>query len=284
MLISESRFTPLSYDIKNQIKKLISTFVNNNITRRGKLSNLTLDEAKKNVKKMIGRNKHKELHIGDIHLGKEFNREIPVFIKEIGSGGSYIEETDNHYEHIVIAFDTIFENLDHILSLLAHELIHAIQEYKKASSAYYDVASKMTNNEDISYDEWFTYYTEPVEFEANASQLSYMITNFYERRDVDKSKVIYLLDYVLKFPKSKMDKFFNTFLNSKSEDAEIYISYLREMFLTKLHFLRVIADPPDNTTANIKKSDRYWKQFKQKLFTLVQNLKKRQLNRREKNK
>lgn len=284
MLISESRFTPLSYDIKNQIKKLISTFVNNNITRRGKLSNLTLDEAKKNVKKMIGRNKHKELHIGDIHLGKEFNREIPVFIKEIGSGGSYIEETDNHYEHIVIAFDTIFENLDHILSLLAHELIHAIQEYKKASSAYYDVASKMTNNEDISYDEWFTYYTEPVEFEANASQLSYMITNFYGRRDVDKSKVIYLLDYVLKFPKSKMDKFFNTFLNSKSEDAEIYISYLREMFLTKLHFLRVIADPPDNTTANIKKSDRYWKQFKQKLFTLVQNLKKRQLNRREKNK
>lgn len=284
MLISESRFTPLSYDIKNQIKKLISTFVNNNITRRGKLSNLTLDEAKKNVKKMIGRNKHKELHIGDIHLGKEFNREIPVFIKEIGSGGSYIEETDNHYEHIVIAFDTIFENLDHILSLLAHELIHAIQEYKKASSAYYDVASKMTNNEDISYAEWFTYYTEPVEFEANASQLSYMITNFYGRRDVDKSKVIYLLDYVLKFPKSKMDKFFNTFLNSKSEDAEIYISYLREMFLTKLHFLRVIADPPDNTTANIKKSDRYWKQFKQKLFTLVQNLKKRQLNRREKNK
>jgi hypothetical protein len=284
MLFSESRFTPLSYDIKNQMKKLINIFVNNNITRRGKLSNLTLDEAKKNVKMMISRTKYKTLHIGNIHLGKQLNKEIPVFIKETGSGGSYIEEDDYNYEHIIIAFDTIFENLEHILSLLAHELIHAIQEYKKASSAYYDATIKMANSEELSYDEWFTYYTEPAEFEANASQLAYLITSFYERKDVDKSKVIHLLDYVLKFPKSKMDEFFNTFLNSKSEDAEIYISYLREMFLSKLHFLRVIADPPDNTTANIKKSDRYWKQFKQKLFTLVQNLKKRQLNRREKNK
>jgi len=289
MLISESRFTPLTYDIKNQLKKLITSFINNNISRRGKLSNLTLDETKKNVKKMINRTKHKSLHIGYIHLGKQLNKEIPVFIKETGSGGSYIEEDEHNYEHVVIAFDTVFENLETILSILAHEIIHAIQQYKKASAGYYGVTTKITGGEQLTPEEWFIYYTEPAEFEANASQLGYIITRFYERKDVDKSKVLYILDSVLKFPKSKTNKFFNAFyirylMHLPDEEQEIHMSYLREMFLLKVDFLRVIAYSPDNSSVNIKKSNRYWKQFKQKLFTLVQNLKKRQLNRQEKSK
>jgi hypothetical protein len=120
-----------------------------------------------------------------------------------------------------------------------------------------------------------------------------MIVRFYERRDVDKSKVLYILESVLKFPKQKMNKFFNSFYiryimnirsENEAEDHDIYMSYLREMFSDKLEFLKTISDPPDNTSKNIKKSNRYWRQFKQKLFSLVQNLKKRLLNKQKKNK
>ena len=289
MLFNESRFTPLTIDIKNQIKRLINTFVKNNIEKKGKLSNLTLDQSKKNVKKMINRSKGKEILIGNIFLGKQLNKYIPIFIKETGSGGTYYQESDDFHEHIVIAFDTIFEDLEYILSVLAHEVIHAIQKYKKASAKYYEITNKVVSGSQANSEEMFVYYTEPSEFEANASQLSYIIVRFYERKDIDKSKVMYILESFLTFPKTKMNKFFNSFfiryfMQLSYEDQEIYMSYLREMFLSKIEFLKAISESPDNKSSNIKKSNRYWKQFKQKLFTLVQNLKKRHLKHQEKNK
>ena len=47
------------------------------------------------------------------------------------------------------------------------------------------------------------------------------------------------------------------------------------MFLNKMNFLRNIATPPNNKLENTRKSDRCWRQFKQKLFNLIQNLKRR---------
>lgn len=289
MLVNESRFTPLTNNIKNQIKRLITIFVKNYIERKGKSSNLTLDQSKQNVKKMINRSKGKEIYIGNIDLGKTLNKTIPVYIKETGSAGTYYDESDEYYEHIVIAFDTIFQNLDYILSILAHEVVHAIQIYKKGSQKYYDVTSKIVEDTPLSKEENFIYYTEPKEFEANASQLAYVISRFYERKDVNKEKVLYVLDSVLKFPKQRVHKFFNSFyiryvMHLPDEDQDIIMSYLKEMFLTKMDFLKSISDPPDNKLINIKKSNRYWKQFKLKLFTLVQNLKKRYLKYQEKNK
>jgi len=289
MLVNESRFTPLSYDIKNQIKRLVTAFINTHIARRGKLSNLTLDQSKQNVKKMISKSKYKSIFIGYIHLGKTLNKEIPIFISETGSGGSYIEEDGVNNEHIIISFDTIFGDLETSLSILAHEVIHAIQEYKTASPEYYKAAEKISNSQELSSEENFIYYTEPSEFEANATQLSYIITRFFERKDIDKDKVLYILDSVLKYPKSKMHKFFNSMylkyiLNKPEEDHEIYMSYLREIFITKMDFLKTISLPPNNSPKNIKISDRYWKQFKQKLFNLVQYLKKRQLKNQKSNK
>lgn len=289
MLINESRFTPLTYDIKNQMKRLISMFIKTYIEKKGKLSNLSLEQSKQNVKKMISKSKNKEIFIGTIHLGKKLNKDIPVYIKETGSGGSYYEESDEYIEHIVIAFDTIFYKLDQILSVLAHEIIHAIQIYKKGSSSYYDVTNKMVQKIPLTHEEYFIYYTEPIEFEANASQLAYTITRFYQRKDVNKEKVLYILDNVLKFPKEKILKFFNSFyiryiMHTSDEDQDLLMSYLREMFLDKLHFLKYIATPPNNKTIYIKKSNKYWKQFKQKLFNLTQNLKKRYLKLQQKSK
>jgi hypothetical protein len=73
-------------------------------------------------------------------------------------------------------------------------------------------------------------------------------------------------------------------MNLSDEEQELLNSYLREMLLSKMEFLRTIAQPPKNTPLYIKKSNRCWRQFKQKLFTLVQNLKKRHLNKQKKNK
>jgi hypothetical protein len=281
MLINEARFTPLTIDIKNQIKRLISTFYRENIEKRGKLSNLTLDQAKQNVRKMISNSEYQAIYIGSINLGKELNKEIPVFIKEdTGASGTYYEEDDNHYEHIIISFNTIFGELDYTLSVLAHEVIHAIQKYKKASQKYYDVTNKIDKNSETTQEEDFIYYTEPAEFEANSSQLAYIITRYYERKDVDKEKVLFVLENVLKFPKQKMYKFFNSFyikylINLEEKDQELMMSYLREMFINKMNFLRNIATPPNNKLENTRKSDRCWRQFKQKLFNLIQNLKRR---------
>lgn len=289
MLINESRFTPLTNNVKNQIKRLINIFVKNFIEKKGKLSNLTLDQAKQNVKKMISRSKENEIYIGTIDLGKSLNKLIPVFIKETGSAGTYYDESDSYYEHIVIGFDTIFQNLDYTLSTLAHEVIHAVQIYKKGSDKYYEVSNKIIENIPLSKEENFIYYTEPKEFEANASQLSYIITKFYERKDVNKEKVLSILDNVLKLPKERAYKFVNSFyiryvMTLPDEDQDIIMSYLKDMFLYKLEFIKSISDPPDNKIINIKKSNKYWRQFKQKLFNLVQNLKKRQLKLQKRNK
>lgn len=282
MLVYESRFTPLTNDIKNQIKRLINTFVKNYVERKGKSSNLTLDQAKQNVKKMLNQSEGKEIKIGDINLGKELNRYIPVFIKETGSGGTYYQEGDEYHEHIVIAFDTIFGKLENILSVLAHEIIHAIQKYKNSSNNYGNVANRIVKGDIITNQENFIYYTEPHEFEAQASELAYNIIRFYEKRSVDKEKVLFVLDNVLKFPKRLMFKFFNSFflrylINLSDKEQDLLNGYLREMFLYKIEFLKTIAKPPDDRPINIKKSDRYWRQFKQKLFNLVQILKKRHL-------
>lgn len=280
MLINEARFTPLTIDIKNQIKRLINTFYKENVEKRGKLSNLTLDQSKQNVKKMIHQSKNQEIKIGSINLGKALNREIPIFIKETGSGGSYQKENDDYNEHIVIAFDTIFTNLDYILSTLAHEVIHAIQKYKKMSPRYSAVSDKIETSNSLTKEEDFSYYTEPMEFEAQSSELAYNIIRLYERKGVNKEKVLFVLDNVLKFPKQKIHKFFNSFyirylMNLPDEEQELLMSYLREMFFQKLEFLKVIAEPANNKLENIKRSNRYWKQFKQKLFNLTQNLKRR---------
>jgi hypothetical protein len=280
MVINEARFTPLTIDIKNQIKRLISTFYKNYIEKRGKLSNLTLDQSKQNVKKMINKSENKEIKIGNIYLGKELNKEIPVFIKEIGSGALYYQESDEYHEHIEIGFNTMFSQLDYALSILAHEVVHAIQKYKKISPKYYEVADKIEDSSTLTNEEDFVYYTEPAEFEANASELAYIITRFYERKTTDKQKVLFILDNVLTFPRQKMYKFFNSFyikhlMNLPDNEQELLMSYLREMFFQKLNFLKSIAQPPDNKIENIKRSDRYWRQFKQKLFNLVQRFKKR---------
>jgi hypothetical protein len=280
MLINEARFTPLTIDIKNQIKRLINTFYKENVEKRGKLSNLTLDQSKQNVKKMLHQSKNQEIHIGNINLGKSLNREIPIFIKETGSGGTYYQESDEYNEHIVIGFNTIFTNLDYILSTLAHEVIHAIQQYRKMSSRYSNVSDKIETSNSLTKEEDFLYYTEPTEFEAQASELAYNIIRFYERKKVDKEKVLFLLDNVLKFPKQKMHKFFNSFyirylMQLPDKEQDLLNGYLREMFFRKLEFLKVIAEPPNNNLENIKRSNRYWRQFKQKLFNLTQSLKRR---------
>lgn len=280
MLINEARFTPLTIDIKNQIKRLINKFYKENVEKRGKLSNLTLDQSKQNVKKMIHQSKNQEIKIGSINLGKELNKEIPIFIKETGTGGTYYEESDEHYEHIVIAFETIFTKLEYILSILAHEIVHAIQKYKKVSRGYSAISDKMSNRSTLTNEENFSYYTEPAEFEAHSAELAYNIIKFYESKKVDKEKVLFLLENILKFPKQKMHKFFNSFyirylMNLPDKEQELLMSYLREMFFLKLDFLKTIAQPPNNKLENIKRSNRYWKQFKQKLFNLTQNLKRR---------
>jgi hypothetical protein len=282
MLINESRFTPLTYEIKRQIKSLIGNFLRTNIERKGKASNLTLDQAKQNVKKLIHNAPDNRYFIGYIHLKTPEVRSIPIYIFESGAGAAYYEDSDEYIEHISISFETLFHNIEVILAKLAHEIIHAIQINKKHSGSYEDVVNKIINGEELSKYERFIYYTEPSEFEANASELSYIITRFFERRDVNKEKIIYILESVLKFPKSKMFKFFDSFyirylVNLPEEEHDIYLSYTKSMFADKLNFLKTVALSPDNTNKNIKISERYWRQFKQKLFNLTQYLKKRYL-------
>lgn len=283
MLINEARFTPLTTDIKNQIRRLVNDFYKNYIEKRGKISNLTLDQSKQNVKKMIHNSKNQEIFIGRIYLGKELNKEIPIFIKDTGSGGTYYEETEEFHEHIVIAFSTIFKNLNHALYTLAHEVVHAIQKYKKGSESYYEITDKMVRGMPITKEEYFVYYTEPSEFEANASELGFIINRFYEKKNTDKNILLFVLNKVLRFPKKRMDNFFNSFYiryvmnapKTSEKQKELMMNYLKEIFEKKIYFLKNIAESPDNKPSNINKSNRYWRQFKQKLFNLIQNLEKR---------
>ena len=263
-MITESRFSTVEDDITKQqftkqIKQWITSFRNQNLQGRGRLTNATRTEVIKILKDRL--HKEKAFFLGKFHLGR---KRIDVWVQDIPDRASW-HEMSRRASYIVIGLNVIINEPSLALSSLVHEILHAQQEYKKQSPEYDKVITKSSNETE---EDWFVYYTEPKELEAQLGELGHNIVTYFKKKR-DKQGVLDLLDEVLTLPREKFSN-----INWPNDMPQALYAY--DIFKNNTFFLKSISKPPTSLSNKLKAnqtSDRCWRQFKLKMFSLVQSLK-----------
>ena len=264
-MIIESRFSTVEDDITKQkftkeIKQWITSFRNQNLQGRGRLTSSTRAEAVKDLKDRL--HKEKAFLLGQFHLGR---KRIDVWIQDIQDRGQW-HQNNKKVSYILIGLDIIINDPNLALSSLVHEILHAQQVYKNQSPEYSEIISKDTYETD---EEWFIYFTEPKELEVQLGELAHNIVTYFKKKR-DKQGVLDLLDEVLTLPREK-------FSNINWPNNMPPSRYAYDIFKNNTFFLKSISKPPASMSDKLKAnqtSDRCWRQFKLKMFSLVENLKK----------
>lgn len=267
-MLNESRFSTVENEIDtpvitNHLKQLITSFRSQNIFSKGKLAGLTRAEVEKNLRYRV----HKEqmIYLGEIYIGR---KRINIWIKDIPENALWVAPPKEHKKssYIIIALNLIINNPQAAVSNIIHEIIHGLQKYTKESPEYIEANQKTS---DETAEDWFYYYTEPKELEAQLGQLAHDIVSVFNRRN-NKEEILNVLDEILKMPNSvfREERWYQHFSNRQ---------LVRNLITPdKIYFLKCISEPP-TSMSNVLKfkqiSDRCWRQFKQKLFNLVQELK-----------
>lgn len=252
-MINEARFNTIEDDISvpevaNEIKKWIKAF-------RKKHSN-------ENELRALAK-KNRYLYLGTIKLGR---KKVNVWVTEMEEGfdGQWVEPKKQS-SFVITCLNTIINNPARSLSVIVHELIHGIQKYKKNSEKYHASTTKASNETD---EEMFDYYTEPKELEAQLGQLAHDIVQVFQRKK-NKQEIIRALEEVLKLPR---EKFKDVYWISHSTSSK----YTWDMFAYHVRMLKIISAVPESQATSLRYkqiSDKSWRQFKQKLFNLVQSMK-----------
>jgi len=264
-MLSEAKFSTVedelgSLKFTNQLKKLINNFRHANLHIRGGTNQMSKAEAERTLRDRVHR--EKKIHLGELSVGR---KKIDIWIEDIAgvNKGYYLEPPKHHKKRtsIALSLNYILHDSQATLSALVHEILHELQIDKRQSERYSELAGK---TEDLTPSEWFDYYTEPRELEAQLGELSHNVVMTFNSTK-NKEEFILRLREILKVPK---EEFADIDWLSDSEYAKI----LR----IKLHFLQTISEVPEDSQ-NAKRhqylSNRSWHQFKQKLFNLMEVLK-----------
>jgi hypothetical protein len=263
-MLTESKFSTVEDDITKQkftkqIKQWITSFRDQNLQGRGRLTNATRAEAVKDLKDRL--HKEKKFLLGQFYLGR---KRIDVWIQDIPDRASW-HQMYKRSSYIIIGLNLIIDNPDLALSSLVHEILHANQEYKKQSPEYDEAASKLSGETE---EDWFYYYTEPKELEAQLGELGHNIVSYFKKKR-DKQEILNLLDEVLTMPREKFADI--NWVHDMSQPRYAY-----DIFKNNTFFLKSISKPPASMSDKLKANqtiDRCWRQFKLKMFSLVQALK-----------
>jgi hypothetical protein len=131
--------------------------------------------------------------IGTKDLETNKNIKIKIFIISTKKMPLYTHAIYNRADneiHINVNF-LKFERR-HIISKIAHEVIHGIQKFKERFLSRY-------KPEKQDYESNFLYYTESMEFDAQMGELMFSIEEFFESSDELKRKeILYVLKDFLK--------------------------------------------------------------------------------------
>jgi hypothetical protein len=287
MLIVERNITLPTENVRRQVISIINNFVYNNIEKKARLNNWDLPKIKNNLLKKLKSNDD-YFYLGNIRTkervtNKNINFNIYVLPSEKikGSDAQYYhnpKKDDDKYGEVFVNFDLLFVQKEMIINRIVHELIHGIQKYKSFSKNY----SKSVKKVKLTKMDWFIYYTEPAEYEAQIGELMHsIIQNFNKTKR--KNTVLYLLKKILLLPREKMKYTVNWYDENDP--------YLLDMFSNHVEFLYIFINPPyidmEKLSPNSKKkykdinkkielrADKCYKLFKQKLYTVYQNLKEK---------
>lgn len=197
------------------------------------------------------------LLLGELQMGR---KRVRIWVQNIDVDGYWVERPKRS-SYVLISADLVVNNPQRALSTIVHELIHGIQQYRAQSDAYNIAAAK---TEDETEEEMFHYYTEPKEIEAQLGQLGHEVVEVY-RRKRNKQEMIQTLEHVLRLPRAAF----------QSADWVKHSPHMN-MFKGFQRLLQSISMPPQSLQNSLRaqqKSNKCWRQFKQKLFNLVQMLK-----------
>lgn len=257
-MISEARFTTIEDDINvpvitNDLKKWIREFRSTH-----GLPNKTKEEE---LRQLVA--KEGALLLGQMGIGR---KNVNIWVQDLGNNNGMWVEQPKKASYIQVSVDSIIKDPAYALSVLVHELVHGIQQYKKQSEKFNRAVRK---TEDLTEDELFDYYTEPKELEAQLAQLGHILLSTFHKKK-NKKAVVELLDTILRLPR---EQFRDTNWIFHSINSKLAL----EIFEKHYEFIRVISIPPPGVIEKLtgwQLSNKCWRQFKQKMFTLVESFKK----------
>ena len=212
---------------------------------------------------------------------------LPVYVNvsdDAGASGAFIPHKNPKDDYIFIDHTFLSDSptRSKLLSLMSHEAIHAVQHYRKMSSEYIKASNKDVEN--MTFEDWVDYYSEPLEKEAIFSEMDTFIRS----------------QYTLLIPNPDNSDSINDYLNRNREkfllELNLFAKYplqnyiinkelpLPHSLLKFEHFLTTILERSSNlkkvkTSPNIqKKLQALRKEFKSKLLSIVSNLNKQEDN------
>jgi hypothetical protein len=283
MLVLERNVTLPSESVKKQIYSLINNFVFNNIEKKAKANNWDSKKIKSVLEKEMHKNEN-SLYIGNIRTKEKVsNKLISInlfFISSDVMGNSDAMYVQFHDENnilegeIHINFKLLFGDKNLLINKVVHEMIHGIQKFKKSNFKY-----TADSNKEFNKIEWFSYFTEQKEFEAQIGELAHNIITYYDNAK-RKLEILYVLRSILNTKKE-------IFASGKLNNVKIPI--FLGLMSDKLPFIVTISNPPvlptddpelasENRYKNKmyeRTSNRAYKHFKQKLFNIYQKLKEK---------
>ena len=151
---------------------------------------------------------------------------------------------DRSTSFMVLFHESIKELSDiEIESVIIHEITHGFQQYTQQSPEYIKAVDNMQKNKTYSK---YAYYTEPIETDAQMTELNYRIKREYDKRTDDIQKSVW--PETKKIFTKKLRKFLlelKLFINS---DLKSYINYeelpLPEFISLHKDFLTIIRKSP----------------------------------------
>jgi hypothetical protein len=221
----------------------------------------------------------------DLKTLRNRQKVLPIYVNVAPgaeANGAFVPHRNPKDDYIFIDHTFLGENLSKskLYALVTHEIIHAVQHYRKMSQAYQDVSSK--KSEDMTFENWVDYYSEPLEKEAIFSEMDALIRNQYKllipnpnnsesiNKYLDRNREKFLLELNL-FSTTPLE---NYILN---EELPLPPSLLKFE-----HFMRVLLQRSNEIKkVNIsipiqKKLDNLRKEFKIKLISIYNNLQKQE--------
>jgi hypothetical protein len=266
-MFSEAKFTTVEDEITspsftNHIKQMVNSFRSQNLHSRGNRTGSSRAETEKTLRDRV----HKEgsVYLGELYIGK---KTVRIWVQELRPGlhGEWNKGNKRTGSYLVVSVDAIITNPQLAVSSIIHEIIHGMQAYKTFSDKYNKATTKTSNETEM---DWFDYFTEPAELEAQFAELAHHIVQAFYRKS-DKNKVLEIVNEVLKKPKT-------SFADGSWYSTNIDRAYFRDLFGYKVDFLQSISKVPEEVKDKQQYqnlSDKCYRQFKQKLFNLYQGLK-----------
>jgi hypothetical protein len=213
------------------------------------------------------------------------NKTLPVYVNISPNGNAnaaFMPHKNPKDDYIFIDHSFLNENLSKsmLYALITHEFIHAVQHYRKISQAYQNASNKEV--EDMTFEDWIDYYSEPLEKEAIFSEMDALVRNQYKllvpnpdnresiNKYLDRNREKFLLELSL-FATTPLE---NYILNNELPIPSSLSKF--EHFLATLlqrnEKLKKVKLPPHLQ----KKLEALRREFKIKLLSVYNNLQKQE--------